>query len=512
MSAVSIARRALRTISILLIFCLGVFSQSIFADDYILTLGGGYNPSGNQASLEENVLFFLKILNTKRIAYRQHEVFFADGTDPKADLQVMATSGVKVDRPATELLASLHRRPGKEQVEYRNHRVPHVAGPLDPQLVRLSMEALSKTMKRGDRLIVYVTAHGSEGPEDDEFDTTIDCWNEKVITVRNFAQWLNAFPTEVPVVMIMAQCYCGGFARSIFEDVDSSRPLSRQLRAGFFAQQHNLPAQGCRPDIEHDEEFSSYFLGAIVGHSRTGVPIEGCDLDGNGVVSFAEAYTYAFWAGETIDIPLKTSDVFLRQYSRLSPGNPAPRRPGGAEHDSKVLRGSLQSFIDRGDVMSGRIIKELSKKLGFKLEDDAAIVVAAYDEHRNAPPLPDRGRRRGVRRDLLREIEDKWPELGDVRKWEESKLLDDQNQADLYAEMKKLPSWEVYERSRLRTEEFEKESERHELREVKFRRLVKTLELIILEENLPRVSSPELVERYRRLTALERSSFHEMKP
>ena len=509
MMAVSLVDRIRQGLFCFLVICSSCLSQTLFADDYILTLGGGYNPSGNQASLEENVLFFQKILDTKKIAYRQHDIFFADGADPKPDLQVMADDS-QVERPATELLASLHRQPGKEQVEYRNHRVPNLAGPLDPQLVRSSLESMAKSARRGDRLIVYVTAHGSEGPENDEFDTTIDCWNEKVITVREFARWLNAFPTDVPVVMIMAQCYCGGFARSIFEEIDSSQPLSRQLRAGFFAQQHNLPAQGCRPDIEHDEEFSSYFLGAITGKSRTGTPIEGCDLDEDGTISFAEAYTYAFWAGETIDIPLKTSDVFLRQYSRLSLGHSAPRGPAG--HDSRVLRGSLQSFVERGDAMTGRIIRELSKKLGFSLQDDAARVVTAYDEHRNSPPLPDRGRRRGIRRDLLREVEEKWPELGDERKWEESKLLKDDNQAELFAEMKKLPSWEAYDRTRRRTEEFEAESERHELREVKFRRLVKTLELIILEENLPRVSSPELVQRYRKLIALEGSSFHQLKP
>lgn len=505
MMADSMAGRMRHGLRSLVLVCLCGFSPSLFADDYILTLGGGYSPSGNQASLEENVLFFLKILDAKKIAYRQHDLFFADGDDPKPDLQVMSKTEAKALRPATELLDDLHRKPGKdrEKVEYRNHRIPNVTGAIDPKLVRASLEAIAKSVRSGDRLIVYVTAHGSEGPEGDEFNTTVDCWDEKAITNRDFVRWLKVFPADVPVVMIMAQCYCGGFGRSIFEGLDPALPLTNQLRAGFFAQQHNLPAQGCRPDIEHDEEFSSYFLGAFAGKSRTGTPIEGCDLDGNEVISFAEAYTYAFWAGETIDIPLKTSDVFLRQYSRLSIGSSAEAGP--------AVRGTLQSFVDRGDVMNKRIIVELAKKLNLSLEDDAARVTAAYDDHRNSPPQPDRARRRGIRRDLLREIEDKWPELGDERKWDESKLLVDANQVDLFNAIKKLRSWDAYDRAQRRIEEYEAESEKHEMREVKFRRLIKTLELIILDENISKVASPEIVQRYRELIALEGSSFNLIK-
>src|SRR5581483_8697783 len=141
---------------------------------------------------------------------------------------------------------------------------------------------------------------------------------ERKISAREFTERLDKLPADVPVVMVMAQCYCGGFAHAIFKGLDEAKGLVPQLRAGFFAQQHNLPAAGCRPDIEHDEEFSSYFWGALAGRSRNGVPIEGCDLDGNGAVSFAEAYAHAVIAGETIDIPLRTSEVLLRSYSRLN--------------------------------------------------------------------------------------------------------------------------------------------------------------------------------------------------
>jgi hypothetical protein len=407
-------------------------------------------------------------------------------------------------------------------------------------LIRARLDALAKTTQAGDRLIVYVTAHGSAGPKDDQFNTTIDCWNEKKITAREFTDLLGKLPTEVPVVMVMAQCYCGGFAHAIFKGLDKSQGLAPQLRAGFFAQQHDLPAAGCRPDIEHDAEFSSYFWGALAGRSRNGVPIEGCDVDGNGVISFAEAYAYAVVAGETIDIPLRTSDVLLRTYSRLTAAkteDPAPdpetktegknqssqdARPAetpradapGEKPPLSTMSGTLQSFVDRGRPVSGRIVMQLCKALEFRLEDEVTSVMTAADEHRRAGRFQGRGgggrgggRRGGSgRRDLLREVTEKWPELGDERHWEESSLLKPDNQEHLLAELKQLPGWKNYEERLKQMETASDKSEQHELRAVKFRRLISTLESIVLEKNLPLLATPEIVERYRQLMALEESS------
>ncbi len=521
--------------------------QPVSATDYFLTIGGGYNRSGNQASLEANVVFFQQVLSDKHREPRRHDIYFADGHDPAADLQIVADKPAKSDSPATDLLASLHRRRGQINVTYRNHRVADIAGPLDPTLIRASLDALAKTAQRGDRVIVYVTAHGSAGPKDDQFNTTIDCWNERKITAREFTELLSKLPSEVPVVMVMAQCYCGGFAHTIFNGLDESKGLAPQVRAGFFAQQHNLPAAGCRPDIEHDEEFSSYFWGAMAGRSRNGVPIEGCDIDGNGVISFAEAYAYAVVAGETIDIPLRTSDVLLRTYSRLTAKTEVPlpnaetKPDPDAKPDSKnesdqdakpaetprddgtkekpvlsTMTGTLQSFVDRGRPVSGRIVTQLGKTLGFKLEDEVTAVMTAADEHRRAGGFQGRGGRGGGgrggrrggsgRRDLLREVTEKWPDLGDERHWEESPLLKPDNQEQLLAELKQLPGWKSYEERLKQMETASDKSEQHELRAVKFRRLINTLEAIVLEKNLPLLATPEIVERYRQLMALEESA------
>jgi hypothetical protein len=538
--------RRFRCVAILLptlLISLGISStQPLSAADYFLTIGGGYNPTGNQASLEANVVFFQQVLTEKHRGQRRHGIYFADGQDPGNDLQVLIEKPAKSLTPATDVLAALHRRGEEIDVTYRNHRVTQIAGPLDPNLIRTEIENLAKTTRAGDRVIIYVTAHGSEGPEDDEYNTTIDCWNEKKITAREFTGWLSKLPTNVPVVMVMAQCYCGGFGHSIFQDLNESKGLAPQIRAGFFAQQYNLPAAGCRPDIEHDEEFSSYFWGALTGRSRNGVPIKDCDIDNNGQVSFAEAYAYAVTAGETVDIPLRTSEVLLRTYSRLKPEEvkvtpPKPetsakpetsdKKPEGTDQPTtdvsataataeaakeppvlSTMNGTLQSFVDRGRPVSGRIVTQLIKTLGFTPQDDVSAVIAAYDKHRrgNRGQARGRGRRQGGRREVLKEIAAKWPELGDERKWEKSEQLKPENQEKLLAELQQLPSWKGYEERQKQRKTSSKAAEVHELREVKFRRLINALEMIILEQNLPLVAKPEIVTRYQQTLALEEST------
>ncbi len=505
------------------------YSQSLCATDYFLTIGGGYNPEGNQASLEANVVFFQQVLDEKHRGSRLHDIFFADGYDTAPDLQVLSSKSPGKTSQAFDLLASLHRGGDRETVEYRNHRVPKISGAIDPALVRSSLQKFVKGAQRQDRLIIYVTAHGSAGSDDDPYNTTIDCWNGKKITARQFTRWLDELPPEVPVVMVMAQCYCGGFARTVFNEMDSSKGLSTHLRAGFFAQQHYLPAAGCRPDIKHDEEFSSYFWGAMAGRSRNGVPIATCDINGDGEVSFAEAYAYAVTVGDTIDIPLRTSDVYLRTYSRL-PDDDQDRAKKESEVKSDSIagtesadaarqsplnlasvKGSLQSLVDQAPPVSKRIVIELSKHLGFKLEDDCQAVFTAYDKHlQSVPQAPRRGGRgRGGagRRSLLQEISEKWPELGDDQHWEESALLKAENQEKLLAELKELPSWKSYDERRQQAQESARKTEQHELRDVKFRRLIKGMEIIVLEKNLPLVATPEIVQRYRQLIDLEESSF-----
>ena len=115
------------------------------------------------------------------------------------------------------------------------------------------------------------------------------------------------------------------------------------------------------------------------------------------------------------------------------------------------MSGPLRSFVARGDRISARIVTQLVESLGFTLDDDVSVVRSASERAaRGDRPRRGRGRNhaRGIgsaRRALLKDIADKWPELGDQHHWKESSLLKADNQKKLLAEIKALPNWKSYD-------------------------------------------------------------------
>ena len=213
------------------------------AKDYFLTLGGGYNPSGNQLSLERNVIFQQTILAAKRPDKPPYEVWFADGTDPHPDLQCRDPKFEQTCPPATKLLAEALGEPDSMDLIYRNNEVPNVKGPDDLKQVKQRFTELAGQTKPGDRVIIYVAGHGGRarrggrGRRDGQsrgntYNTTLYFWNSQTVTASEFSTWLDKFPRDTQIVLVMVQCYAGGFAHTIFEHADAKAGLSprRSLR------------------------------------------------------------------------------------------------------------------------------------------------------------------------------------------------------------------------------------------------------------------------------------------
>lgn len=552
---------------------LAFWSNALKAEDYFLTIGGGYTPQQNQASLEANVLFFQKLLSEEHATGFQHRVFFADGLNDQADLQVLSAARPSTE-PLKELIGRLHRRgpPGfaGRSVEYRNHQVPNVAGANSPTLIHEAISEIAGKAKKGDRLLIYVTAHGGEGPDDDPRNTTISCWNKESITREEFTRWLEEVPDTVPVIMVMAQCYCGGFADTIFETDGEREKFASKPRVGFFAQQHNLPAAGCRPDIEHDQEFSSYFWGTIAGQSRNGEPITGADINGDSRISFDEAFANAVIIGDTIDIPLKTSDVLLHRFSRIpdyvllrdrsrrnrsantedlpaeepqrtdrpeSEGSdekneqapseseapsaesqeakaPAEQSTPSSEDDSKLpggMEGSIESLLQEADPSSRRIVTELCGQLQIPLTDTVQQLMDRYMAQQRARGGSFRGpgrRSSSGRRELLAAIEKQWPELADPEAWSKSELLT-KDPTELLKSIEALPEYAVYQERLKQREQQSKDADTTELRTIRFRRLIDTLENVVLARNLSAASTPEITQKYEDMRKLEQMSLED---
>lgn len=512
--------------------------RALCAADHILTIGGGYAPEGNQASLEANVIFFQKVAAQTHPAGVNHRIHFADGFDPGEDLQVLHKP-TDSDSPAITLLEEIFSSPGSTggEIIYRNHQVPAVSGSNRLGDVRKGFDVVKGQLHDGDRLIVYVTAHGGSAKGHEPYDTSITCWGHRELTMHEFSRWLDTLPKSVPVILVMAQCYCGGFAHTMFLEGDREEGLAANVRTGFFAQRHDLPAAGCRPDVDDDEEYSSYFWGALVGYSRSGKAVAGADCDGDGRVSLAEAHAHAVVASETIDIPLCGSDALLREASRIpkydfGPTEADDRRAEGRAsdsteepdsqsasdtHDSEQLAymsGTLGELAQQASPTQRHIITALCDQLSIKQDQDVGVVFKEYDQaqrdYRNARRGSGGRRGRGGfgrRRELRAAILDRWPELDDPAAWTTSPTLAGDSGDTFLAEIKAMPGYEAFARSRDERQAARRRVFTAEMREVRLQRLIHTLESVILAHNLRAIAAPDMIERYEAMLKLEQSFF-----
>lgn len=495
-------------------------SSSASAKDYVLTVGGGYSPSGNQVSLEKNVLFFERVLTEAGPGGAEHTILFADGDDPRRDVQY-----VDPDAPlprAYELLARVFQETDHLDERYRDHTVPNAAGATTPENLRNWVEAVTPKLAPGDRVILYVTAHG--GPSGDKKrprNTRLYLWDREEITVEELAEELDRLPPEVPVVAVMVQCHAGGFADLIFDDGREEKGLARHNRCGFFATVHSRSAAGCTPDIDEADyrEYSSEFWAAVLGRTRTGESVEPADYDGDGDVSFAEAHAYVLVHSDTIDVPVKTTDVFLRTYASERP-KALPviaSRDGGQSVtalrpvEPLTADSPVEALLAAADPAERAAVTGLSERLGFSGTNRAA---EARDESKRTESerrsLRGRiGRLRGRSASAREEIESallaEWPELAGA--WNPIGRRIVEEQANAVVELiESHPRFEEWERLDDETGELEETRLDLERRWAKCQRLLRTLENVALAHNLPLSADSDLLARYDRLRAAEHAT------
>ncbi|HVJ82691.1 MAG TPA: hypothetical protein VNC50_16605 [Planctomycetia bacterium] len=345
------------------------------AAEHYLTIGGGPKPDSSQVSIEQNVRFFDSLLVSVGVPAERRPVLFGSGNSKLPDVCFTPTS--KPSELHRNLLR-LFEQTGGAELDYRAHEVPNAVGGNTKSEILARLEELAKRVAPSDRVTIYVTGHGGRdtptpsgnrggfrrraeggGPENQPSDPPknppsnqpaqqpgatsrpaggahLYTWRGDRLTVKEFVRALDRFPPETEVAVVMVQCYCGGFANLIFEEGDPSRPLSKHRRAGFFATIETRPAAGCTPDtkIEDYREYSTYFWAAAGGRDRRGAPVAGVDVSGDGKIDFAEAHAHTLVHADTIDIPIKTSDRFLRKHAKLDPND--HRSPAAETYFSRL--------------------------------------------------------------------------------------------------------------------------------------------------------------------------------
>lgn len=475
------------------------------AKDYVLTIGGGYSPMGNQISLEKNILFFQRLLAEKKPDIASHEIFFADGDSAGRDLQYADPEGVpKLNRLLAEILGSENYL----DFAYRSHRIPEVHGASSKENIDRWFDEVGARMQPGDRLILYVTAHGGRSKTKKKpYDTTIYLWNNKYIKVSELVERLDKLPEGVSVVTVMVQCHAGGFAHLIFEQGDATKDVSPRDRCGFFATLHSRQAAGCTADIEEENyhEYSSFFWAALGGKTRTGEPIDMPDYNGDGRVSFEEGHGYTLITSDTIDIPIKTSGEMLRAVVKKID----KEKQKSAEWHS--ADSPYEKLLALATPTETAVVEALSNQLELKGSDrakqsrDAAKAIAKRrSELAKSSRVKDRDLDK-LRNGIAGHLKLEWPELANLLSPHATEVIAD-HPHELLTVIESDDDYPKFKKLREEIEQIEQERIDLERRWVKHQRLVRTLENVALAANLKKFGSPDAQRRYARVLSFERGS------
>ncbi len=522
------------------------------AKDYFLTVGGGYAPYGNQVSLEKNVQFFQRVLAKTRPDSPLHHILFADGKRPDRDLQYRAAKDDA--HPAVKLIAELFGEADSSDIRYRDHSVAGVLAAATPDNLLKELRGLAAKLQAGDRLVLYYTGHGGESYDEQRpRNTLLAMWDEENLSQSEFTAMLDEFRPGVKVVLVMVQCHSGGFAHTIFSGGDPSLGLASRARCGFFSQLHNRASAGCTADVNEADyqEYSSFFWAALAQEDRMGAPVEDADYNADGIVSLAEAHAYAMIASDTIDVPIRTSDALLWEYSKvgraLDPnesegqGDEAPTMRGflGGLFGSRDPEPSEQSGPPDNDFAAGEplramaggqveiaqlgrpdqqaVVEQLGAKLGLSEEAD---IEQLRNELKRAKKRIDAANTKislayGLYEAALATLKSavlrRWPEFNDTYPAALSDLLGPV--ADEFAEeVASMGPYEVFQKASKKLDEAAQDALDAERREAKLRRVLRTCRAIVLAENLEAVASKRVVAGYKRLLELEEAGLTESKP
>jgi hypothetical protein len=263
----------------------------------ILIVGGGPDRLHNQVAIESNVRYVSRLLPEPAAS----RVLFADG-----DLQA----------------PTVQYQTDSRTLAYRVPDLPRLDGRAEHAVVRAAIAAVAHNAHASStsELMLYFTGHGSGDARSNYANNWFDLWSGGRFTVRDLSESIAEFPPDVPVTLIMVQCFSGAFGNVLFQGGDPQGAVIPQRVAGFFAAQPNRLAAGCTPALNEAEyrDFTSYFFAALTGEDRMRRPVSGADYDHDSRVGMNEAFAWALVHDDSIDTPVATSDTFVRRFSTLT--------------------------------------------------------------------------------------------------------------------------------------------------------------------------------------------------
>jgi len=473
---------------------LGTLGCTTTAQTHLLLMGGGPEPKSNQISLEKNMLYFHRIIGRLGLSDAQRDVLFACGVSPaENDIQYLAVASE--DPQVQTLIEALLGTSLSSSKAYR----PHDIGAQNeltstPQNITQWFDRQAKEIKPADRVLIYFTGHGSRGTKDNLQNTGLHLWSKQLMRMQEFTGELDKLDKNTPVVLVMVQCFAGGFANVIFNEGDPTKGITDYNRCGFYAAVHDRTAAGCTAHVNEADyqEYSSYFWAALSGENRMGQPVERPDYNNDGVTSYLEAHAYAMIQSDSSDLSMTTTDCLVRSIEVDAP-----------EGQTGLLTktSSYPELLAAADPIRRAILEGLSQRMELTGDDrptKAADTLAEVD--RELASLKQRqgkllGELSSERKPLVEKLSDRWPALKERSKPQALQTVLEQSQPILEA-VADEPSYASLKATLAKLQKLNEDMEMQLTRKAHAERFIYTCESVAKINTLQRFARPQYFKAY----------------
>ena len=256
---------------------------------HVLMINGGGSAAQNYQSHLLHVRQLLDLMGRAGVPPDRITVLSSDGADPAPDLAVRE---LEVDPNFWLLEGTRVEAKLKEPIVYEDSRIPgwqleHAS----ERRIEGWFDQARHELRAGDTLLVYVTDHGSKDDKDPRNGNAITLWMGDALTVAELRKLTKRLRPGVRVVMLMSQCFSGGFAHLPLGDGPPAGNV-----CGYFSSTPDRMAYGCYPENRGVDN---------VGHSFQFFETLATTPD------LASAHRETLVTDATPDVPLRTSDVYL---------------------------------------------------------------------------------------------------------------------------------------------------------------------------------------------------------
>jgi len=493
-------------------------------ETHLLLMGGGPRAGHSQVALEKNIQFFDRVQQRIGLASDHRTILFAAGQRDEPDI-VYEKSGE--DPPSLRRMLSVVVGPDDDFSErIRQHQLPAKARALTKDNIRGWFNTHRQRIAGEDQAIFYFTGHGGHAPEkdgeDDQYqsqNTSLYLWGNDRTRARAFTRQLDKLPKDTRVVTVMVQCYSGGFANMIFKGGDPANGLSEHNRCGFFSATYDRTAAGCTAQINEADyqDYSTHFFAAVAGETRLGEPIDKPDYDNDGEVGLDEAHVYTLLNNTSIDVPVRTSERFLRHFSKMRVDGESAERAQAEDAQLGLDRpaqsplakdASYAALLDAAEPIRRRALRGLNDRLELDGDDwrDAIEDRIKQAKQRRKKLHQKRHKiqkktnhyRQHMRRDLLK----RWPALENPWRKDAQQAVEREGEA-IRAELRDHKHFKQLLQASKKLKQLKSRMRQQRGIVARGQRFRHTAKSVILAANLPHCASDQIVESYETLLKRE---------